>query len=500
MAFAAFTLPHFEAYSSRIVLDSEECWVLEDFQAEIVEPILWAIRNEVRCFESWTIVPQGNGKTTLLAGLALYCADYAPNPWVPVGASSRDQAEVLAHQAFQMVRSTPGMLQRFRIYEGYRRIQPIRGDHPAPGSRGIKVHSADVGTNDGVIPYPLAVLDELHRHPDLNLYRLWRGKLPKRGAVLAGISTAGEPGTEFESTRDILRDKADKRTRRGARTKYEGPGWLMNEWKVSEDADALIPEKVKEANPFSGVTIESIRATLHSPTLDIGDFKRLTCNMPARSSSSAVSEGSWDAAFVDLEIPLGEKVALGVDVAWSVDYFAIVPSWPNSDEGFWLLGEPRVLSPPKDGSMIDVDDVHEAFEWFFDRWAVTEVIIDIQRAQDVAQWVEKEHGVPVIAWNVGNAQKAADFECWMEGLRSGTLRHNGSSVLRRHVMHAVAKRLPGDKKRFDRPLSSRGRRKQDERVIDALDAASSVFCHQQNPPVRSLPFDASAYRIVGLVD
>jgi phage terminase large subunit-like protein len=63
----------------------------------------------------------------------------------------------------------------------------------------------DPDHNDGVIPFPFAILDELHRHDDLTLYRLWKGKLRKRRAQILTISTAGEPGTEFEENRDRIR-------------------------------------------------------------------------------------------------------------------------------------------------------------------------------------------------------------------------------------------------------------------------------------------------------
>jgi hypothetical protein len=68
-----------------------------------------------------------------------------------------------------------------------------------------------------------------------------------------------------------------------------------------------------------------------------------------------------------------------------------------------------------------------------------------------------------------------DFEKFMEALRQGWIKHTGDGEFRRHVMNAVVRVLPADKRRFDRPVMSRGSGKdQDPRVIDALDAASMV--------------------------
>jgi phage terminase large subunit-like protein len=61
---------------------------------------------------------------------------------------------------------------------------------PADGGR-LQVFAADDRTGDGIIPGGIALVDELHRHRDLRLYRVWVGKLVKRGAQIVTISTAG---------------------------------------------------------------------------------------------------------------------------------------------------------------------------------------------------------------------------------------------------------------------------------------------------------------------
>ena len=44
-------------------------------------------------------MPEGNGKTTLVAGLALYVIEFKQDAYVPVAASTRDQAEWIYRQA-----------------------------------------------------------------------------------------------------------------------------------------------------------------------------------------------------------------------------------------------------------------------------------------------------------------------------------------------------------------------------------------------------------------
>lgn len=438
------------------------------------------------------MIPTHN--TTLMAGIALYLCDWSPLPWIPVGASTRDQAEILAQQAYQMIRMSPGMERRFRIYEGYRRIQPIRPDHPAAGRRtGIKVMAADSSSGDGVIPFPLAICDEGHRHPDMRLYRLWRGKLLKRGGTIVMISTAGAPGHEFEVVRDQIREKASSRERKGAHLISRSTGVVMHEWQVEKAEDAGNMKKVKEANPLASITEANLQGQFDSPTTDLGFWLRLKCNIPARGASAAISAQEWDTARAALEeIPLGSPVALGVDVAFRHDTFAIVPLFQA--RSFRLLGAPIVLVPPRDGSSLHVDAVKIAFEHFFDSFRVDTIVMDTSRAEDIASWLE-EQGVRVIDWPQGNPQAAADYEAFMKALRDGSLKHTGDRILEAHAMHAVARALPGDKRRFDRPSSSRAKGNQDERVIDALSAASFVNTYAADPPKR---LNAADYRIVAL--
>ena len=196
-----FTLAHFRAWASDLILDTGQSWHHEDFQEAFLEDLFAGFR------ECWFVVPEGNGKTTLLAGVGLYHCEFRPFAAVPVAAASREQAEIMYRQAEGFVLRSPRLhesvhsavqaakgkrktdVPRFVCLEGYRRINHFGGGR-------IQVFAADDRTGDGVIP-TLGILDELHRHRDLALYRTWAGKLTKRGGQIVAISTAGEPGSEF---------------------------------------------------------------------------------------------------------------------------------------------------------------------------------------------------------------------------------------------------------------------------------------------------------------
>jgi phage terminase large subunit-like protein len=457
-----FTLPHFREYASRLVLDNGERWELEDFQERVVRDLFAGFR------ELWVVLPEENGKTTLMGGVALYAADYSPEPWIPIGASSAEQATILHTQAAGFVRRS-GLEKRFRVYDGYRRIKSLRN-----GGVGIRVYAADERTADGAIPYPFAICDEGHAS-GLGVYRTWKGKLRKRGAQIAMISTAGEPGTEFEETRDEIRAAAQKRTKRRSYLRSESPGIVMHEFRVESLEKAGNLGAVLAANPLGQITRQDLAAKQDSPTLDYNDdWLRKTCNIPARSSRAAITDQEWDDLEADEEIPAGEMVDVGLDVAWKLDCTALVPLWMPSYERR-LFGDPIILTPPRDGTMLNPHEIEDAFRQINARNPIRRVVADREKAEQLMSWLEEELGVEVVERGRGNADAAVDYERLMEAIRQQWIRHTGHRGFRRHVMNAVARNLGSDKKRFDRPVSSRGNAaEQDRRVIDALTAAGFV--------------------------
>lgn len=466
-----FTVEHFRAYVDLLVFDDGEKRGLEDWQIEIAADVFAGFP------EIWMIVPEGNGKSTFISALSLYGADYCDTPWIPIGASSAKQARIIYDQAAGFVQRTEGMETRFKCFGGYKLIRSIRN-----GGVGIEVFAADAGTGDGVIPYPYALSDELHR-TDMGLYRLWKGKLRKRGGQIIGISTAGEPETPFENMRDEIRRRATVRDHDAAHLRAEGKGLVLHEWMVPADDLCSDMDAVKAANPLSLITAETLREDFNSPTTDLGDWKRLKCNRPTRSVETAITDGEWDGAQIDKPIPDGASVDVGVDVAFKWDTTALVPLWTGPD--YRLLGNPEILVPPRDGSSLHPDAVKDAFLQLNEDYEIGTVVMDMHRAEDIAAWVEDTLGVVVIDHAQGQTKThVADYEAFVEGLRNGTVKHTGDPGLRAHVLNAIARRLPGGDYRFDRPSAVRGNaRAQDRRVIDALTAAAMVveFSNGQEP-------------------
>src|SRR5215212_446164 len=104
----------------------------EPWQLEIIEDIFSGVP------ETWLIIPEGNGKSTLLAQLALYGADFSESPWIPVDAASAKQARIIFDQAAGFVERTPQLKSRFKAFGGYKIIRSL-----ANGGTGIEVYAHD---------------------------------------------------------------------------------------------------------------------------------------------------------------------------------------------------------------------------------------------------------------------------------------------------------------------------------------------------------------------
>lgn len=460
-----FTLAHFRRWAQQLVLDNGEFFRLEPFQAAFVRDLFRGVP------ECWLVIPEGNGKTTLTAAIALYHCQHRQDGMVPWAASSRDQAEIGYQAAAGFVRRTPQIKGLFKCLEGYRRI---RCDQM--GSR-IQVFAADAGTGDGVIP-TLCILDELHRHRNLGLYRTWGGKLDKRHGQIVTISTAGEPGGEFEETRELIRQSAADIDRRGSFVRAASERLVLHEWAVPEGSAVDDLAIVAAANPASWQTAQRLAKKLSSPTMTPAHWSRFTCNLPTRSSAAAIMEAEWDAASAAPSdpyeaIPAGEPIWAGLDLGWKWDTTALTPLFmPSLD--FRLLGDASVLTPPRDGTSLDPALVENAIVRLHERNPLHTVVMDMTMGEQLADWISSEIGARVVDRSQGNAMMSLDYARFMEALRSDVLKHTGCPQLRRHALNAVARMLPTGDARFDRPRSTRAAAGQDSRVIDALVAAAMV--------------------------
>jgi phage terminase large subunit-like protein len=435
-----FTLPHFRRWASDLILDTGDSWRLEDFQEWFIDDLFSGFP------EAWMLVPEGNTKTTTLAGVALYHAEHRPFAAVPVAAASREQAEILYRQAEGFVLRSEGLyapvhsaiaaakgkrkteVPRFVCLEGYRRI-----NHHAGGR--IQVFAADDRTGDGIIP-TLGIIDEPHRLRDLSLYRTWTGKIAKRGGQIAAISTSGEPGSDFELTRAKVREAATEVKRQGSFTRYATKRIVLHEWAVPTGADVSDMAVVKAANPFSGITVPMLREKYASPTMTTHHWLRFVCNRPTRDDDCWLGPNALT-LWAGLEAPFtfapGDPTWLGVDVGIKRDSTAVVAV--QRDETGEFHAATRLWIPGTDDP-VDVTDVMEHIRELGRAYDVQAVSYD-PRFFDVPAKMLADEGLPLI--EVAQSVERMTTVCGslLELIKSGRMHHTGDQLLTDHVLNAV---------------------------------------------------------------
>jgi len=176
MATTTATLPELELFQrfagSLPLEDGHSLMVVEEFQRLILTSYFEGARELV------VLLPKGNGKSSLLAVLALFELMTTPDAEIIVVAAARDQAAIMLRQAAGMVRRSSALSGRLQVKQREITNRELGGR--------IRVMASDVDTGDGVIP-SLVLVDELHRHRRAELYSLLRASLHKRPLCQARV-------------------------------------------------------------------------------------------------------------------------------------------------------------------------------------------------------------------------------------------------------------------------------------------------------------------------
>lgn len=428
------TLDHFEAWCGKLSLEDGRALELEPFQLEFLSDFFDGVTEEL------VLLPKGNGKTTVFAALALYHAMYTPQAAVPIGAAAKDQAAILYGQAAGFVRRSPGLSKRFKVQDGYRRITQDDGSI-------IRVYSADADTGDGIIP-TLALVDELHRHKNADLYAVWRDGLDKRGGQIVTISTAGD---NEDSALGRMRNRAmslPELSVDGCHTLARSREFVMHEWAVPADGDLQDLELVKQANPASWLTLDALRRRRDSPTMESWQWARFACNVWVRGENAAISPVDW-AACGDPEsfIPDGSGVWVGLDLGWKWDTTAAVPVHRDGERV--VVGAPAIIEPPRDGTSLKPQVIVDAVLRMRERWDVHGVVFDRNAGGEIlAGILEDEHGIACIVHSQDPAPMAEGSMRVAEWVRTRRLVHPCDPMLSAQVLAATAKAAGGEKWRF----------------------------------------------------
>ena len=161
---------------------------LELFQKAYIQALYGFIDRDTACRqyrESFFLVGRKNGKSTLLAGLALYMltSDGEGGAEVYSTATKYAQARLLFDEAHNMIKQSPALSKHFR-----KRKNDL---YYAPAMAKFQPLARNSDTLDG-LNASFVIMDELHGVKDRNLYEVMRqSQSARRQPLMIMITTAG---------------------------------------------------------------------------------------------------------------------------------------------------------------------------------------------------------------------------------------------------------------------------------------------------------------------
>jgi phage terminase large subunit-like protein len=406
-----YGLRGFGAFCKLIGLD------LRAYEREILADYFAGTAIETVC-----IIPKKNGKTTLLAALALYHVYMVPDAKCLIGASARDQATLIFWQAEALVHAG-GLEEVFDVKGGYRHIRC--------GAAWIRVLAGDARTADGIGP-TLALVDELHRHRSLDLYGVFRDGLrgPQNGRMVT-ISTAGET---MDSPLGTVRDKAyelEDFTRKGSHNIVRNPSgsFVMHEWCLRPEDDVENMRTVKTANPAPWITPATLKQDRWTPSMTLGQWLRFACGIWTEGDEPPIPPQMWDQARTLFAIEAGSPVWLGVDMGPRRDSTAIAIVQVRDGEVYTKVEILPEVSYAKIESRV------RELWGIYDVQAVVYTSKGFRRSADMLE----EEGLRMMEYPTSDERMTLASATFYKSLEDGKLHHDGDKLLRDHVMGARVK-------------------------------------------------------------
>jgi phage terminase large subunit-like protein len=262
-----------------------------------------------------------NAKSTLTAGIALYCltCEGELGPEIVIGATTGAQADKVFKPAKLMVDRVSALREAFNVKGWARSI--TCGDNGGT----VQPINAKSSTQDGWNPF-VGILDELHAHKDRGLFDVIRSAFGARKQPLMWmITTAGYNvrGVCYEQRSLLVKILS------GA---VEADHYFGIIYTIDEGDDVFDERTWGKANPLleSAVDLDELRGyaiEAKASPASLGEFKTKRLNVWLNAASAWLSVESWKKATIDgLDWSdfTGLECTIGADLADKDDITAVM--------------------------------------------------------------------------------------------------------------------------------------------------------------------------------
>jgi len=423
---------HFSQFYRKLVPPDGGSMKVERFQHTILRDYFAGVAELV------AILPKKNGKTSLLAGLAVWHLLHEDEADILIVANSSKQAMKLFDEARGFIMRTPGLREQLQIHRGIRELRRrIPGAPASPHNFDglLYVAAADADTADGW-GGTLALVDELHRAKSSELYGVIRDGLSARSGQMITISTAGET---MDSPLGNLRAKAYSLgvKRNGAHRYVTNGAFSLHEWalEATDDLDDL--ELVKKANPAPWIDLSVLHDRRESPNTTPAQWARMACGVWGVGSERAFDMEAWDGRAVTGRIQPGRLITLG----WSAGRVRDAAALVACDVESGLLQPLGIWQSPGYNEEWEVPEpeVDDLVEYAFDQFKVWRLYGNPPLWESALdRWAGKYGQRKVVRWWTNQTRKMGlALLRYRTDIASGALTHDGDEMMRRHMSNSV---------------------------------------------------------------
>lgn len=451
---------------------------LEPWQVFILCSIFgWIDSNGNRRYKvAYIEVPRKNAKSTIAAGIGLYClaADYEQGAEVYSAATTRDQARIVWRTAKTMTDRCYGLRARFGVQTGAHAIFVDDTDST------FKPLSRDSGGNLDGLNVSCGLIDELHAHKTRDVYDVIETATGSRDQpLLLLITTAGSnrAGICYEQRAyviEVLNDVAMRHPKLVSEVKgsaanddeYFGIIYTVDEsdmeqkYRLFED-----PNLWKKANPNYGVSVSAediarLGRKAARKTSAQNNFLTKRLNVWVNAATAWLDMLKWEScARPDLTIEqfAGARAWIAGDLATKIDIASLaivietnngyvtfgrhylpeetLEESENSQYEGWAEQNHLIVT---DGSAIDFETIEQDLIDLCDLLDVQVIGFDPWQAEMLRQRLEKA-GKPTIQYRQLVANMSApmkELEAWV---LSRKMQHDGCPVLTWMISNVLAK-------------------------------------------------------------
>lgn len=420
-------------------------FILADWQKTIVRDVFgWKRPDGTRKYRTVFIaVPRKAGKTTLAAGLALYClyADGEAGGQVINAAADRQQASLCFDAAQGMVRAEPVLNERSQVY---RRSIVV----PNTGSAYYAI-SSEAGTKHGLNCSYIGA-DELHAWPDRDLWDVLTTSTGARRQPLTVVTTTA--GYDRHSICYEQWDYAIK-VRDGL---IEDDTFYPAIFAADEGDDWTDPDVWKKAHPGLGISVsmdyfEQEAAKARALPSYENTFRRLLLNQWTESDVRWLSIDAWDACNDELPDLEGATCYAGLDLSSTTDITALVLAFPIDGKVylmpfFWVPQEALAARTRRDrvpydvwardgliettpGAVIDYDVIRARINELSERYHIKEIAIDRWNAAQLSTQLSGD-GFEMVGFGQGFASMGSPTKELERLIIGKEIAHDGNPVMR----------------------------------------------------------------------